>query len=169
MSDKIPLATSSPPQDDHVGVAQRMVAVHTDHRAAQESVAVLDDAGLPAERIAIVGSGLRVVERGQGRLSTADVAGRGAVSGLVVGMLVGWLLSLVGLTTPETSAIWLAVNAGVLGAILGAVVALVGYVATRGNRTFVQPAQIQAEKFGVLVDADLADRAVRALRSSAGD
>lgn len=148
-----------------VGVAQRVVASHSDHRSSQETVARSDGAGFPVERTTIVGSGLQTRERGRGRLSSANVAGRGGVSGIIVGALVGWLLVLFGVMTPEFSALWVAVNAGIVGAVLGATVALLGYVITRGRRWFTYPPDVRAQQYEVLVDADVADDAVRILRS----
>lgn len=96
----------------------------------------LAECGLPAERTAVVGRGLAFVEQGAGRLSTAEVTRRGAVSGLAVGGLTGSLLGVFDLVTPSVATWWLAVNVAVLGAVLGAITALLGYVITRGQRTF---------------------------------
>jgi hypothetical protein len=147
----------------HVGVAQRVVAVHADHEAAKQTVQELADRGFPAHRATIVGRGLTLVDRVKGQLSTADVAARGAVSGLVVGALVGSLLGLFDLVTPTVPVAWLAVNAAILGAVLGAVTALLGYAFTHGSRSFVMRSGITASHYDVQVDADLADRAVRLL------
>ena len=146
-----------------VGVAQRVVAVHPDHEKAEQTVQTLAEAGFPAQRAAIVGRGLTIVDRVTGQPSTADVAGRGAVSGLVVGALVGSLLGLFDLITPTVPVAWLAVNAAILGAVLGAVTGLLGYAFTRGRRSFTTQSRITATHYDVQVDADLADRAVRLL------
>lgn len=81
------------------------------------------------------------------------VSTAGAVSGLIVGALVGWLLVLFGAMTPEISALWLTVNAGILGAVLGATVTLLGYLLTRGHRWFTYPPDVRARQHEVLVDA----------------
>lgn len=149
--------------DARVGVAQRVVAVHPDHESAEQTVQALVDAGLPAHRATIVGRGLITVDRITGQLSTADVTARGAVSGLVVGALVGSLLGTFDLIIATVPVVWLAVNAAILGSVLGAVTALLGYAATQGRRSFATHSGITASHYDVQVDADLADQAVRLL------
>ena len=73
-----PSTPDFPDEQAHVGLAQRIIASHTEHAAAEQTVASLRAAGLPADRATIVGSGLQLQERGRGQLSTADVTGRGA-------------------------------------------------------------------------------------------
>ncbi|WP_199516650.1 general stress protein [Nucisporomicrobium flavum] len=146
-----------------LGVAQRVIAVHEDHAEAERTVQALAEAGIPAGRTSIVGRGLTFADRGTGRLSTGEVTARGAVSGLIVGALTGWLLGLFDLVTSSVSTWWLVVNAAALGAVLGATIALVGYAATRGRRSFSTPPTLTASHYDVLVDADLADHAVRVL------
>ncbi|GAA3939316.1 general stress protein [Actinoplanes auranticolor] len=158
-----PQATSVAPA--HVGVAQRVIAVHSDHHSAVRTLQNLTDAGFPADRTTIVGRELTFVERGTGLLSTAEVTRRGATTGLAIGGLTGWLLGLFNLVTPSVATWWLVVNAALLGAVLGAVAALLGYVATRGRRSFLTEPILTAAHFDLQVDADLADRAVRMLAS----
>jgi hypothetical protein len=148
------------PTATNLGVAQRVIAVHEDHDGAERTVQTLTEAGLPAERMAVVGRGLTFVERATGWLSTAEVTRRGALSGLVIGGLTGWLFDLL---TSSVSTWWLAVNAAILGAVLGAVSALLGYVITRGRRSFSTTPTLTVSHYDVLVDADLADQAARIL------
>lgn len=144
-----------------LGVAQRVVAVHDDHDDALRTVHTITEGGLPAERVVVVGRGLTFVERGTGWLSTVDLTRRGAMSGLLIGGLTGWLLGVFDLLTSSLSTWWLTVNAAILGAMLGAVTALIGYVITRGRRSFSTTPTLHASHFDVLVDADLADQATR--------
>ena len=146
-----------------VGVAQRVIATHPDHAGAVRTLGFLTQADFPADRATVVGRGLTFVERGTGQLPTAGVCGRGALSGLVIGGLTGWLVGLVDLVTPSVATWWLTVNTAVLGAVLGAVTALVGYAATRGRRSFTTTPILRASQYDVQVDADLADHAVRLL------
>jgi hypothetical protein len=146
-----------------LGVAQRVVAVRGDYHDAQRTVQTITEGGLPAERVVVVGRGLTFVERGTGWLSTVDLARRGALSGFVIGGLTGWLLGVFDLLTSSVSTWWLTVNAAILGAVLGAVTALIGYVITRGRRSFSTTPTLHASHFDVLVDADLADQAARIL------
>lgn len=154
---------SSEPATTRLGVAQRVVAVHEDHDGAQRTVRALTEGGLPAERMVVVGRGLTFAERGTGLLSTPEVTRRGALSGLIIGGLTGWLLGVFDLLTSSVSTWWLVVNAAILGALLGAVTALIGYVINRGQRSFSAAPTLTAAHFDVLVDADLADQAARML------
>jgi hypothetical protein len=149
-----------------LGVAQRVIAAHGDHGSALRTVQTLTEGGLPGERVVVVGRGLTFVERGTGWLSTAEVTGRGALSGLVTGGLTGWLLAVFDLLTASVSTWWLAVNAAILGAALGAIIALIGYAGTRGQRSFSTAPTLTASHFDVLVDADLADQAARTLAAA---
>ena len=159
---------SFPAGEAQVGVAQRAVTVHEEYRAAQRTTARLTDAGVAGHRIAVVGSGLGVRKRDRGRLSAADVTRRGAAFGLTIGALVGWLLPLFDIMTARMATPWVLVNAAILGAMLGAAVALLGQGLTRGQRWFSQPANVRAQRYEVLVDADIADEAVRLLHTEDG-
>src|SRR6201994_21458 len=65
-----------------------------DYESAQHAVDRLSDDGFPVEKLDIVGSGLRLVERVTGRLTTSRAATAGALSGLWAGLLIGVLLGL---------------------------------------------------------------------------
>ncbi|MEU8230432.1 general stress protein [Actinoplanes sp. NPDC048967] len=156
-----PSTTSAEPA--HVGVAQRVIAVHTDHDSAVRTLKALTDAGFAEDRTTIVGRDLTFVERGTGQLSTAEVTGRGATAGFAIGGLTGWLLGLFDLVTASVATWWLIANAALLGAVLGAVAALLGYAITRGQRSFLTGPTLTAAHFDLQVDADLADSAVRML------
>lgn len=144
-----------------VGLAQRSIVTCDDYASARRIIAQLGDTGFPVERAAVIGTDLHRVERNRGRLSTADVTGRGALSGLLIGAAVGWLLRLVGVTDSSMYTGWLILNAAVLGGVLGAAVALLGYVITQGKRSFLPDEGVLAGHYDVMVDADLADRAIR--------
>lgn len=159
-----PTLTADEPPGARVGVAQRVIAVHGDHDAAQHTIQRLADAGFPEHRATIVGRGLAAVDHLTGQLSTADVTRRGAVAGAVIGALTGWILGLVDLIAPTVPLAWLILNAAILGAILGATTGLLGYVFTRGRRSVTTSSGMTARHYDVQVDAELADRAVRALQ-----
>lgn len=152
--------------DPRVGVARRSILARDDFGSAVRIVEQLTAAGLPEGSAAVVGAELRSPSRQRGRPSTADVTGRGALSGLLIGAAAGWLLRLVDLTSGSLSTWWLVINTAVLGAVLGAAVALLGYVITEGRRTFTADDPVRAGRYLVLVDADVADRAVRLLQQA---
>jgi hypothetical protein len=59
----------------------------------------------------------------------------------VVGALLGWLLGLFDLMDPLVTAVWLALNGVVLGAVIGVVVGLLGYALIRGSGDSRPPAE----------------------------
>ena len=65
-----------------ISAAWNTVARFDDYEAAQRAVDRLSDNGFPVEKLDIVGSDLRLIERVTGRLTKARAAGAGAVSGL---------------------------------------------------------------------------------------
>ena len=74
--------------------AWNTVARFDDYETAQRAVDRLSDDGFPVEKLDIVGSDLRLIERVTGRLTTLRAAAAGAVSGLWAGLLIGVLLGL---------------------------------------------------------------------------
>lgn len=76
------------------------------------------------------------------------------------------MLGLFDLTETSLALPWLIINSAILGAVLGAAVALLGYAITHGRRSFVVDLPARADRYHIVVDADLADRAVRLLRDA---
>ena len=70
---------------DPVSAAWNTVARFDDYETAQRAVDRLSDDGFPVEKLDIVGSGLQLVERVTGRLTTGRAASAGALSGLWAG------------------------------------------------------------------------------------
>ena len=77
-----------------ISAAWNTVARFEDYESAQRAVDRLSDDGFAVDKLDIVGSGLRLVERVTGRLTRARATGAGALSGLWAGLLVGTLLGL---------------------------------------------------------------------------
>ncbi len=98
-------------------------------------------------------------------MSAGAVAAIGAVVGAVAGAVVGWLLGQFDLVGSLTIGPWLAIDGAATGAILGGVVGLIGYSVT-APRAAATPACFRAEAYEVAVDAELAERAVAALRGT---
>ena len=147
-----------------VSAAWNTVARFDDYEAAQRAVDQLSDNGFPVEKLDIVGSDLRLIERVTGRLTKARAAGAGAVSGLWAGLLIGVLLGLF-----TTGHAWLGVVAvaaafGVLG---GAVFGFVAHAATRGQRDFSSVRVLSAGHYDLIARGGSADQA-RAMLAELG-
>jgi hypothetical protein len=127
------MIASKPPMLHPTSTAWNNVAQFDDYQTAQHAVDRLSDDGFPVDKLDIVGSDLRLVERVTGRLTKTRAAGAGAISGMWAGALIGLLLGL--FTTGHS---WLGVVAACigLGALWGAVFGFVAHSATRGQGDF---------------------------------
>src|SRR3954467_4738061 len=72
------------------------LGVYDDYAGAQKAVDYLSDNGFPVENCLIVGTDLKQMERGTGRLTTGRVALGGLLSGAWMGLFVGVIFSLFG-------------------------------------------------------------------------
>ena len=128
---------------------------------AQALVDRLSDEGFAVEHTSIVGSDLQLVEDVTGRKRYGRAALEGAGSGAVTGFLIGLFLTI--FTLFETVASWFAVLASwtLLGAVIGAVLGLVGHAMQRGRRDFSSVSQLVPGRYDVIVRADRADDARR--------
>ena len=113
------------------------------------------------ERISIVGEDLRFVEQVTGRMGYGRAALQGASSGAVIGVLLGFFLGLFSLIDPVVSALILALYGLVFGAILGAILGLVSHALSGGRRDFSSVGGIEADRYNVMVDEEVAEEASR--------
>jgi len=149
---------------DPVSAAWNTVARFDDYESAQRAVDRLSDDGFPVEKLDVVGSDLRLVERGTGRLTRGRAAGAGALSGLWVGLLFGVLL---GLFTSGHSFLAVAVTGAALGVLWGAVFGFVAHASTKGRRDFSSVRQLVATHYDLIAREGTVDRA-RSMLSEAG-
>ena len=149
---------------DPVSAAWNTVARFDDYETAQRAVDRLSDDGFPVEKLDIVGSGVRLVERVTGRLTRGRAAGAGALSGLWMGLLVGILL---GLFTSGHSFLAIAATGAVLGAGWGAAFGYVAHASTKGQRDFSSVRQLVATHYDLIAREGTIDRA-RSMLSQAG-
>lgn len=140
---------------------RRVVATYDSYREAEQAVDFLSDEGFPVERLAIVGSGLRLVEQVGGRVTTGRAALQGALQGAMLGLLFALLLGL--FFTIDEEFIGLLIYALVLGAIFGAVFAAIGHAALGGRRDFSSVSGMQAERYEIQVDEEVADQATEVI------
>jgi hypothetical protein len=126
------------------------LAVYEKYEDSQKAVDFLSDHEFPVQNCMIVGTELKQVERITGRLTNGRVAAAGALSGLWLGVFVGIIFSAFG--SEDTSGLAIILSTAVLGAAFGAIWALVGYLATRGQRDFSSVTAVVATKYEVLVE-----------------
>jgi hypothetical protein len=149
---------------DPVSAAWNNAARFDDYESAQRAVDRLSDDGFPVEKLDIVGSGLRLVERVTGRLTRGRAAGAGALTGLWAGLLFGVLL---GLFTSGHSFLAVALTGAALGVLWGAVFGYVAHASTRGRRDFSSVRQLVAARYDLIAREGTVDRA-RTMLSEAG-
>jgi hypothetical protein len=141
------------------------LAVYDDYAAAQKAVDFLSDNQFPVQNCMIVGTELKQVERITGRLTNARVAGLGAMSGLWLGLFVGLIFSFFG---KDGNGLAVIVSTAIMGAAFGTVWALIGYLATRGQRDFSSVRAVVATRYEVLVEHKLLAQAQELLRQLPG-
>ena len=152
------------PLADPISAAWNTVARFDDYDSAQRAVDRLSDDGFPVEKLDIVGSGLRLVERVTGRLTSSRAATAGALTGLWAGLLFGILL---GLFTSGHSFLAVAATGAALGVLWGAAFGYVAHARTRGQRDFSSVRQLVATHYDLIARGGTVDRA-RNLLSDAG-
>jgi heat induced stress protein YflT len=147
---------SDTPMLNTVSAAWNTVARFDDYESAQRAVDRLSDDGFPVEKLDIVGSDLRLIERVTGRLTTMRAAGVGALSGLWAGLLIGVLL---GLFTSGHAWLGVVSAAAGFGLLWGAVFGFVAHAATRGQRDFSSVRGLSASHYDLVAREGTVERA----------
>jgi hypothetical protein len=132
-----------------------VVATYPDYAAAQKAVDYLSDNKFPVEKIAIVGTDLRLVENVLGRLTTARAALAGAASGAWFGLFIGLLFGIF------SDSGWLAILVVTIlvGAVWGAIFGAIAHATTGGRRDFASRSSLQASQYAVTAATDASEEA----------
>ncbi|HEY7324023.1 MAG TPA: general stress protein [Streptosporangiaceae bacterium] len=152
------------PMLNPISAAWNTVARFDDYVSAQRAVDRLSDDGFPVEKLDIVGSDVRLIERVTGRLTTARSSSAGALSGLWMGLLIGLLL---GLFTSGHAWLGVIALAAGLGALWGAAFGFVAHAAKRGQRDFRSVRALTAGRFDLIAREGTVDKA-RLMLTEAG-
>ena len=146
----------SPLGSDAVGPT---VASFAAYEGAQKAVSSLIAADIPARDIAIVGQGLRSIERITGRLGYAAAARSGAVNGVLLGLLFSAILVIGSPSVPIQAFV------GVLfvGIAIGMLMSIVAYSFVRRRRDYASVIQVVADHYEVTVADRNAGRARQVL------
>lgn len=131
------------------------VASFPTYEGAQKAVSALIAADVPARDIAIVGKGLRSIERVTGRLGYATAARSGAVNGVLLGLLFSFIFVL-GEPTVQIGAF---LGVMFVGVAIGMLLSLITYSIVRRRRDFASVTQVVADHYEVCVTASSLHRA----------
>jgi hypothetical protein len=131
------------------------IATYETYPEAQQAVDVLARADFPVNKVSIVGSDLKSVERVTGKLTWGRVALAGAASGAWLGLFFGLLLIIF---SPATSLAFI-MAALLIGAGFGMMFGLVSYTINRRRRDYTSMTQVMATSYSVLAESDLVNRA----------
>lgn len=123
------------------------VATYSKYEGAQRAVSKLIEKEIPARDIAIVGKGLRSVEKVTGKLGWGRAAWQGALNGLLFGMLIS---AFAVIWVPEAG---IAMIGGVLliGVAFGMAMRILNYSLVRRRRDYASMMAITAERYEVTV------------------
>lgn len=111
---------------------------------AQYAVDALADSGFPVEKVALIGTDLKRIERVTGRLSYGRAALSGGLSGMWFGLMMGALFVLLGSQTAAPMLLGVTV-----GLVFGAVFGLLAYGMSGGRRDFTSVTQVVATRYGL--------------------
>ena len=141
------------------GELGQVVASFATYEAAQKAVSTLIAADVPARDIAIVGQGLRSIERITGRLGYASAARTGAINGVLLGLFFSAILVLGSPTVPIQAFV------GVLfvGVAIGMLMSIIAFAFVRRRRDFASVMQVLADRYEVSVADGSVQRARQVL------
>ena len=141
-----------------------LLAVYSDHSAAEEAVKLLQKNGMKMDQLSIVGQDFKTIEQPIGFLTTGSVACDGARVGAWTGGFFGILAGAAFLIVPGIGPLVIAgplaatLLGGIEGAIAGSAVgALAGSLVSLGfskNQAIRYESQIKAGKFLVTLHGD---------------
>ncbi|MEX2535323.1 MAG: general stress protein [Trueperaceae bacterium] len=150
----------SDPMDTALGGGLReVIASFSTYGEAQRAVDFLSDERFDVRTISIVAEGLSFVEQVTGRLNWGRALLSGLSSGALIGALIGFVFGIFNFFAPLTSALTLAFYGLIIGAVLGALLGLLGYAFSGGNRDFTSVSGMQASRYDVTADPEVATEA----------
>lgn len=143
----------------------RSVAVYDSYDQAQAAVDYLSDKEFPVDKLLIVGTDLKMLEKITGRKTWPTVMAGGAVQGLLMGLFFGLLLSLF----VAGGMLAMILMGMMMGLVFGLISAALGYAMERGRRDFNSIRATVASRYEVLGEHNVADQARQLLTDRPGE
>jgi hypothetical protein len=139
--------------------SRRVISSFKQYAEAQKAVDYLSDEKFEVSKIAIIAEELRYVEQVTGRLDS----GRAALQGLLRGGLLGSLVGLVVGFLSTTPTFEFVIRGAFVGLVFGLTSGLITYWMMGGQRDFSSFSSMQAGRFDVVADDEVADKAAQML------
>jgi hypothetical protein len=155
--------STSERQQTTTGRTRRTVYSTSSYDDAERAVTWLVNQSFAAQHLAIVGVGLRYVERVTGRLTLGRSALQGAMQGAFLGLWWGLLLGF--FVSVDDGWGWVVLYGLVSGILLGTIFGVAYQAARRGRRDFSSSAMTVADRYEVQADEGVADEAARLLEA----
>ena len=148
-------------QNRDVLPSAEIIAKFDTYEAAVEHVEKLLNGDFPVRQIAIVGRGIRTVERLRGRIGYPRMALNGAINGILIGFV--WHVFTSTATDVGSYASTVITFAG-----MGAMVNLIRFSLARNKRSFTAQNSLIADTYEVQIPRDLKAQSEDALAKDAG-
>jgi hypothetical protein len=127
----------------------------TSYGEAERAVEFLATHKFPVDRVAVVGTDVRLVEQIVGRTNWGLAALHGAAPGALTGALIGWIFGIFSWIHPLITGLALAAYGLVFGAVVGAILGLILYSLRRGRRDFESVRLLQPQRYELLADPEV--------------
>ncbi len=137
------------------------IATFEKYEEVQRAVDALADAEFPVQKVSIIGTDLRMVERVTGRMTFGRAAASGALSGMWFGLMMGLLWLLLG-AAQNFSPVLLGVS---VGAVFGGLFGVAAHAMSGGKRDFTSVSQVVATRYGLRCESDVAAKCRQVLVS----
>jgi hypothetical protein len=139
-----------------VAPGAEIIAKFDTYEAAVEHVEKLLEGNFPVRHIAIVGRGVRTVERTRGRINYGRIALNGAINGFIVGIAFHTFSSSDVSLSGYGSTVLICAGAGAL-------INVIRFSINRNKRSFVSQQQLLADTYEIQIPRDLKAAAEDAL------
>ena len=143
---------------------RRTVAAFADYTDALRTAEYLTDKGIPPGKVRIVGQGVRTAEQVAATLSSGRAGLLGSIQGGLIGALFGLLMGLAFGYEPDVTLPLLFLYGMIWGAVLGGILGTLLYAGIGARWTPAPVPALAAERYEIVVDADVAAQAERLLR-----
>lgn len=143
---------------DEKRIGWRVVGSFPSYEQAQQAVDQLAGAQFPVRRVTVVARGLRLLQHRGGRPGYGWAALHGLLLGMPIAAILGLVAAVAALHEPLAAGLTFAAWAALAGAVSGVTIG-VGVEALRVPRRPGRPTVLFADRYDLVADGEVADRA----------